>query len=355
MGMNPDFWKGKRVLVTGHTGFKGSWLSLWLSSMKAEVYGFALEPTSDAVLFTCGCLDELFVQSTIADIRDSEDVERAIDTAAPDIVFHLAAQALVRESYRNPLETYQVNALGTANLLNALRAREGITAVVNVTTDKCYYNMEWIWPYRESDRLGGKDPYSSSKACSELITEAYRHSFFMNSQTFIASARAGNVIGGGDYSCERLIPDLLKASDSCSPLFVRNPSAIRPWQHVLEPLSGYLILAEKLYMEGREYEGAWNFGPDIGTSRSVGWIIDCLKDRLGITISKCSDSMEMPEANRLTLDSSKAQRLLGWKPLWNLETALDLTVDWHMENKSGRPMREFTLRQISDYEQLQTR
>ncbi len=322
------FWQNKRVLITGHTGFKGSWLSLWLQSLGAEVFGLALPPSAEPALFYEANIAEGMV-STLEDIRDYPTVYKTVAEARPEILFHMAAQPLVRYSYRHPVETYSTNVMGTVHVLEAARQVSTVRAVVNITTDKCYENKEWLWGYRENDRLGGYDPYSSSKACSELITDAYRHSYFNDSGISLASARAGNVVGGGDWSEDRLIPDILRSFGKKEPVIIRNPKAIRPWQHVLEPISGYLILGERLFKEGREYAGAWNFGPDSADARPVEWIVEQMARLWGPEASWRLDSeKQLHEAGLLRLDISKAVSRLGWAPVWNLERALENITDW---------------------------
>jgi CDP-glucose 4,6-dehydratase len=273
MQFDKQFWKNKRVFLTGHTGFKGSWLSIWLDSLGANVHGYSLKPPTDPSLFNLCSIDR-FTNSTIGDIRNRDLLKATLQKAQPEIVFHLAAQPLVRESFKNPVETYETNVMGTVNLLDAVRACPSVKAVVIVTTDKCYENREWHWGYRENDPMGGYDPYSSSKGCAELVTAAYRQSFFNpkdfdNHHIAVASARAGNVIGGGDWALDRLVPDCLKAILDGRKIIVRNPHAIRPWQHVLEPLRGYLLLAQKLFENGPQFAEAWNFGPDDRDCRPV--------------------------------------------------------------------------------------
>lgn len=347
--MNSGFWQGKRVFLTGHTGFKGGWLSLWLQQMGAEVYGFALAPSTTPNLFESAGVVSGMADSTIADIRDVDALTRALKQAQPEIVFHLAAQPLVRYSYKSPVETYAVNVMGTINLFEAIRASDTVRAVINVTTDKCYENREWEWPYRENEAMGGHDPYSSSKACSELVTAAYRRSFFEAQGVALASARAGNVIGGGDWSEDRLIPDFLRAIDDNKPVVIRSPEAIRPWQHVLEPLSGYLTLAERLYQDGENYACAWNFGPNDQDARTVGWIIERMVQRMPGASWRLDGAPKVHEAHTLKLDSSKAKNALGWQPQWSLEQALDRVVEWHQAWRLGNDMRAQCREQIAAY------
>jgi CDP-glucose 4,6-dehydratase len=350
MAMNREFWAGKRVFLSGHTGFKGGWLALWLTDMGADVYGYALSPPTNPSFFTATHLQSRLAHNTLADIRDALILNRAMQTARPEIVFHLAAQALVRESYSAPAETYAINVMGTVNLLEAVRQTPSVKAVVNVTTDKCYENHEWIWPYREIEAMGGFDPYSSSKACSELITAAYRRSFLAESGIALASARAGNVIGGGDWATDRLIPDFLRSLDAKQTLIVRSPQATRPWQHAFEPLSGYLMLAENLYNEGQNFAEAWNFGPNDTDAQPVQWIVESLCRQEPYVTWECTTTPQPHEAHTLRLDSSKAKFKLGWRPRWNLQTALDMTLSWHQAWKQGADMAELSLQQIHAYE-----
>ncbi|MBF8176672.1 CDP-glucose 4,6-dehydratase [Herminiimonas contaminans] len=350
MALNRSFWRGKRVFLTGHTGFKGGWLALWLSEMGAEVHGYALAPSTHPSFYTATGLEERLSSSTIADIRDSSTLQAKLLAVAPDIVMHLAAQPLVRYSYASPVETYAVNVMGTVNLLEAIRYSAGVKAVLNVTTDKCYENRERNLPYVEDEALGGYDPYSSSKACSELVTSAYRRSFLAAQGIALGSARAGNVIGGGDWSADRLLPDFLRAIDAGETLTIRYPQAIRPWQHVLEPLSGYLQLAEKLYTENSAFAEAWNFGPEETDSRPVEWLVENLCARVPGASWQCEQTLQPHEAGLLKLDSNKAKQRLHWRPRWILEQALAHTVDWHLAWREGADMRAFSLQQIATYE-----
>lgn len=348
--MTSDFWRGKRVFLTGHTGFKGGWLALWLQAMGAEVHGYALNPPTETNLFTVAEVGKGMASSVIADIRDASKFSEAIKSAKPQIVFHLAAQPLVRYSYAQPAETYAVNVMGTVNLLEAVRATPGVKAVVNVTTDKCYENREWVWGYRENEPMGGFDPYSSSKGCAELVTAAYRRSFLAPAGIALASARAGNVIGGGDWAADRLIPDFLRALDAGETLRIRSPQSTRPWQHVLEPLSGYLMLAERLYADGAAFAEAWNFGPSDEDARSVQWIIGRLAEMRKDVNWQCDETPQPHEAHYLKLDSSKAHTQLNWQPRWQLATALDKTVEWHQAWRDGQNMHATTLAQIAAYQ-----
>ena len=355
MGVNATFWQGKKVLVTGHTGFKGSWLSLWLQSMGAEVTGYALAPPTHPSLFEVAEVG-LSMTNIIGDIRDLDNLQAVLAEHQPEIVIHMAAQPLVRYSYQNPVETYSTNVMGTVNQLEAVRKTPSVKAVVNITTDKCYENREWAWGYRENEPMGGYDPYSNSKGCAELVSAAYRSSFF-NTDTYavhgvaLATARAGNVIGGGDWAEDRLIPDIMRAITQGQPVNIRNPHAIRPWQHVLEPLSGYLVLAKKLYEEGPAYAEGWNFGPNDQDAQPVQWIVERLTQAWGDGASWHVDEGDHPhEAHYLKLDCSKAKSRLDWHPKWHLDEALGRIVDWQKQYQQGADMKLLTLAQISDYQ-----
>ncbi|HAG73178.1 MAG TPA: CDP-glucose 4,6-dehydratase [Gammaproteobacteria bacterium] len=349
MVINPSFWKGKRVFVTGHTGFKGGWICLWLKHLEAEVIGYSLEPATVPSLFEVADVGE-GMQSIIGDIRDHAKLSKTILESKPDVVIHMAAQPLVRYSYAQPAETYEVNVMGTVYLLEGVRATPSVKAVVNVTTDKCYENREWIWGYRENEAMGGSDPYSSSKGCAELVTSAYRQSFFEPAGIALASARAGNVIGGGDWAADRLIPDFLRAMDAGETLNIRSPQAVRPWQHVLEPLSGYLMLAEQLYSNGASFAEGWNFGPSDDDSRTVSWIIERMAEMRKDINWQCDEAPQLHEANLLKLDSSKARRQLNWQPVWRLQTALQKTLEWHEAWRNAEDMQAVSLAQINDYQ-----
>jgi CDP-glucose 4,6-dehydratase len=358
MVMKPEFWRGRRVFITGHTGFKGSWLSLWLQQLGAQVTGYALNPPTSVNLF-----EEAHVakgmSSIIGDIRNSVELNQALQSSQPEVIFHLAAQALVRDSYADPVNTFGTNVMGTVCLFEAVRRTASVRAVVNVTTDKCYENKEWLWGYREEEPLGGHDPYSSSKACSEIVTSSYRRSFFSEhanttQQVFLASARAGNVIGGGDWSKDRLVPDALTAFMYKKPVEIRFPNAIRPWQHVLEPLSGYLTLAEALFSDqGERFAQAWNFGPCDDDAQSVKWIVEQLvrlwADGAQWTLN---ESPQPHEAHYLKLDISKARHLLGWMPRTRLLEALAMTTNWTKAYHSGQSSRALCLSQIQQFSEL---
>ena len=351
--MTQEFWNGRKVFITGHTGFKGGWLSLWLQMLGARLYGYSLAPPSDPNLFTLADIKK-GMESVEADIRDGSRLAAAMQGFLPEIVIHMAAQSLVRKSYLDPVETYETNVMGTVNLLDAIRKTASVKTVIIVTSDKCYRNHEWERGYREEDELGGHDPYSNSKACAELVTAAYRDSYFnnKNEQAAIASVRAGNVIGGGDWADDRLIPDLCSAFAIGKSAEIRNPGATRPWQHVLEPLSGYLHLAERMTHDP-SFAGAWNFGPGIEGTKPVNWIADCLVELWGNGADWHTGNADQPhEAHTLRLDCNKARTLLGWAPRLRLDKALRLSVDWYKTCNSISAMREYTETQIQDYQKM---
>jgi len=352
--MNQQFWQNKKVLITGHTGFKGSWLSLWLQQLGAKVIGFSLPPPTHPSLFETANIAQEMI-SIIGDIRNLDTVKHLFNEHQPEIVIHMAAQPLVRYSYQEPIETYQTNVMGTLNILEGIRSITQVRAAVMITTDKCYENKEWIWAYRENEPMGGYDPYSSSKACAELLISSYRNSYypadkFNQHQTAIASARVGNVIGGGDWAKDRLIPDIIHAFQQSHAIHVRNPNAIRPWQHVLEPLAGYLKLTEHLYNKGPEYAEAWNFGPQEEDTKSVQWIVEQMKTLWGNSANWTFDQGDHPhEANHLKLDCSKAHARLSWWPKWHLHHALEKIIDWHKAELSGANLKKICLSQIDEY------
>lgn len=358
MVMHTGFWKNKKVFLTGHTGFKGGWLSLWLQGLGADITGFSLKPPSGPNFFESARVAEE-MNSIIADVRDFARLRSAVQKSKPEIIIHMAAQPLVRYSYDNPVETYAVNVMGTAHVLEAARKTDTVRAILIVTSDKCYENREWCWGYRENEPMGGHDPYSSSKGCAELVTAAYTNSYFSGAGAgknaiAAASARAGNVLGGGDWSADRILPDAIKAFLRNQPLIIRNPGAVRPWQHVLEPLAGYLRLAEKLRLGGKAYAGGWNFGPDDG-AQPVSWIADAVVTLWGGCACWAKEKNAKAsghEARYLKLDCSKAKRYLGWRPKLALETALEWTVDWYRACRDRKDMRAFSESQIGKYENL---
>ncbi len=347
--MNPTFWYGKRVLVTGHTGFKGSWLCLWLNILGAKVSGYSLKPSTKPSLYEIASVDAN-IDSTIADIRNLEQLQNTFSRQQPEVVFHLAAQPLVRESYQDPLETYSTNVMGTVHILETARKTDSVRTLVNVTTDKCYQNREWQWGYRENDRLGGHDPYSCSKACAELVTDSYRNSFFSGEgkqYLQLATARAGNVIGGGDWANDRLIPDAIRAFMREQCLTIRNPHSTRPWQHVLEPLSGYLLLAEKLWGSNGDFAKAWNFGPEHNACIPVGIVAEKICSILGKPATwKHDKSVQPSESGFLSLDSSLARTQLGWNTTWDFETGLLNTIEWYQAYLQNQDIKIVTLDQI---------
>lgn len=341
---DPSFWKDRRVLVTGHTGFKGSWLCLWLNHLGARVAGYALAPPTNPSLFELARIDEL-IDHHIGDVRELRTLEAAMTAAQPEIVIHMAAQSLVRYSYANPVETFSTNVLGTVHVLDAMRRVPSVRAGVIVTSDKCYYNEEWVWGYREDSRLGGHDPYSGSKGAAELVVTAYQNSFFDKERNAgsaaVASARAGNVIGGGDWALDRLVPDIMRSLLVNRPTLVRSPQATRPWQHVLEPLHGYLMLAERLYTKRHEFASGWNFGPPEESERTVGWIIGKLYELWNVDFRwELDRNQGPPESTFLKLDASKARAYLGWRPKLELETSLAWIVEWYRRHQRGESARQ---------------
>jgi CDP-glucose 4,6-dehydratase len=356
--LDRTFWKDRSVLVTGHTGFKGSWLSLWLHGLGAKVTGYALAPPTEPNLFEqAGVADA--VRSVRADIRDFPRLKSVLGECRPDVVIHMAAQSVVRQGYEEPIDTYATNVMGTVHVFEALRQLGRPCAVVNVTSDKCYENREWLWGYRENDALGGHDPYSNSKACAELVTSAYRDSFFQvggsaGPRIAVASARAGNVVGGGDWTRDQLVPDLVRAFLLGQPCLIRNPAAVRPWQFVLEPLRGYLILAERLATAGgAEFTSSWNFGPAEADARPVAWIADELVGSWGSGAAWSHDARVHPqEAAHLRLDIAKARERLGWQPVLPLRPALGWIVEWYRAFQAGDDLKRLTLAQIERYEAL---
>jgi CDP-glucose 4,6-dehydratase len=350
VAVTADFWRGRRVLITGHTGFKGSWLALWLSSLGAEVTGLSNGVPTAPSLFDLARIGDA-VRGVEADVRDAVAVREAVAAARPEVVLHLAAQPFVRRSFREPRETYEINVMGTVSVLDAVRLAEGVRVVVNVTSDKCYENREWEWGYREDEPMGGHDPYSSSKGASELVTSAYRRSFFADPDgPHLASARAGNVIGGGDWGEDRLIPDVMRAALAGETVAIRNPGATRPWQHVLNPLSGYLELAQRLWVDPAA-AGPWNFGPDESDTRSVGWVVERLDGLWPGGLRRARDERDHPhEARYLKVDSSRARGRLGWTPRWDLDEALASIVEWYVGLRDGDDMRALTLAQLARFQ-----
>jgi CDP-glucose 4,6-dehydratase len=354
--LSSEFWQGRRVFLTGHTGFKGGWLTIWLDSLGASVFGFALEPPTKPSLFEVAKVSALLSASTVADVRDPAAVARAMRDADPEIVIHMAAQPLVRAGYHDPVQTFAVNVMGTAHVLEAARGCPRLRAIVVVSSDKCYETTGREGAYVETDAVGGADPYSASKGCVELVTASYARSFFArpndgrSHDVVVASVRAGNVIGGGDWSVDRIVPDFFRAVSAGQPLLVRNPDAVRPWQHVLEPLGGYLLLLERIVARGRGLGGAWNFGPD----RASFWPVSALVERLAAAWGNGAcwqqdSGAHPPEAVHLRLDSGKAQKKLGWRPRWPLDQALERTVAWTKSYEASADMRKICRAEIDEY------
>lgn len=346
--IDQHFWQGKRVYLTGHTGFKGSWLSLWLHSLGATVKGYALTPPTSPSLFEQANVANK-IESEIGDIRHLEPLTTSMVAFNPDILIHMAAQPLVRLSYKEPIETYEINVMGTVKVLEAARHCPNLKSIISVTTDKCYENREWVWGYREDEPMGGHDPYSSSKGCAELVTSAYRRSFMQERGIGLASVRAGNVIGGGDWADDRLIPDILRAFEHQQAVVIRNPQSTRPWQHVLEPLSGYLVLAQKLYQAPQAYAEGWNFGPYDEDARPVDWILNQMVSQWQGASWVLDQDAHPHEAGYLKLDISKAKARLGWHPLWRLERTLEKIVHWHQAWLNKEDMQAVCLNEINDY------
>ena len=347
-----SFWKGKRVFLTGHTGFKGSWLSLWLCELGAIVKGYALAPNTTPSLYEEARVAEK-IDSELGDIRNFQQLQASMIGFNPDILIHMAAQPLVRLSYREPIETYEINVMGTVKVLEAARACPNIKSIVSVTTDKCYENREWEWGYRENEPMGGHDPYSNSKGCAELVTSAYRSSFLAEKGVGLASARAGNVIGGGDWADDRLIPDILHAFEQDRPVIIRNPKSTRPWQHVLEPLSGYLVLAQELYKAPQEYAEGWNFGPKDEDVKPVAWILDKMVENWhGSAHWELDNTAHPHEAGYLKLDISKASSRLNWQPNWNLAETLERITNWHQAWLNQEEMQYLCLKEINEYSRV---
>ena len=353
MVIEPSFWEGRKVFLTGHTGFKGSWFTLWLHQMGAKVTGYALEPPTKPAIFTEAKVETALEQHILGDIRDLDKLTQAIQQAHPTIVIHMAAQPLVRDSYSDPVGTYASNVMGTVHLLEAVRQTPSVKAVLNITTDKCYENKEWIWGYRENEPMGGHDPYSSSKGCAELVSSSYRHSFLRESGIALATARAGNVIGGGDWAKDRIVPDAMRAFIAKQPLQVRNPAAVRPWQHVLEPLAGYLQLCQQLISAPESFSESWNFGPGEEDAQPVSHLADIMAKSWGEGAQWQQEGIKKQphEAQYLKLDCTKAKTRLQWSRQWQLEQALQQSVAWYKAWYRGVDMNQFTLKQMTDYQQ----
>lgn len=349
LAINTEFWRERSVFLTGHTGFKGGWIAHWLACLGARVHGFSLAPLATPNFFLETKLSALLETSKIGDVRDFSAVKSAMELAKPSVVIHMAAQPIVRESYKTPVETFSTNVMGTLNVFEAVRHVGSVEAVVNITSDKCYENLDRDQPYHENDRLGGRDPYSSSKACAEMLTNSYRDSFFASDGIRLASARAGNCIGGGDWTIDRLLPDFFRALDDDGKLLVRSPNAVRPWQHVLEPISGYLILVENLVSKGCKFDGAWNFGPEEIDSKSVAWIVEYLSKNIPGVSWKFENVDHYHEANILKINCSKAKSQLNWRPRWDIKSSLDKTIEWHEGWKNNCDLQAMTFSQIREY------
>lgn len=350
MAINKNFWKNRKVFLTGHTGFKGGWLSLWLHDLGAHITGFSLE-AEPLSMYNAAGLSSLFTKSIVGDIRDAQALEQAMKECKPEIVIHMAAQPLVQQSYTDPVGTYATNVMGTVHLLEAARKTDSLKAILNITTDKCYENNEWIWAYRENEPMGGYDPYSSSKGCAELVSSAYRRSFFDDKGVALATARAGNVIGGGDWAQNRIVPDAMRSFTAGETLMVRNPASIRPWQHVLEPVAGYILLCQQLTLEPSAFKGAWNFGPENSNAQPVSVLANIMSDAWGEKAAWTTDDSVHPhEAHFLKLDSSKANHNLQWKPVWQLDRTLRETVAWYKAWNNKEDMRQYSLTQIRNYQ-----
>ena len=347
--MNQEFWKDKKVLVTGHTGFKGGWTCLLLNKFNSEVFGLSLEAKGNTNFYQAAKVSSAMSQEFFQDINDFKAVNNIISEIAPDVIIHMAAQSLVKESYENPIATFTTNIIGTVNLFEAIRQLKNECAIVNVTSDKCYENQEWHWPYREDEPMGGHDPYSCSKGCSELVTNSYRNSFFTSSNIKLASGRAGNVIGGGDWAENRLIPDIFRAHEKNDPIIIRSPDAIRPWQFVLEPVAGYLLLAEKLYLEGEQYSEGWNFGPSENSVQTVLWIVKYFLAQLSSSCEIKVEDAKLHEAKLLKLDWNKAKAELGWMPRMDINSCLSWTAQWYAAYQNGSDMHAFSLDQLDQF------
>jgi len=349
MEIDKSFWKNRNVFITGHTGFKGGWMALCLSNLGANVFAYSLAPLNLNSFFAATGLEEQLAKSSIANILDLENLTKEIRLSKASVIIHMAAQSLVLESYKKPLDTFKTNIIGTLNIFEAARYSENVKAIINITSDKCYENFDWVWPYRENDRLGGHDPYSNSKACAELVSDCYRKSFFSRIDKYLATARAGNVIGGGDYAEDRLIPDIFKALDNNKILSLRSPNSIRPWQHVLEPVFGYLKLAEKLIKNKEKYAEAWNFGPHDSNNKSVLYIAEYFSQKFKNLKIHYDQNSIYREEKILKIDSTKSKSILGWKNVWDISTALDKTIEWYTAQRTNQDMRTVSLSQINSY------